>query len=313
MITMNTLRERIVATNCWKDINEALGLNISAEALAAEVLGKPEKDWVVWQAFVDGSMKSKELRDKLHKHPFPDITRVGVYSDVSLEHHVGGGLANAMQITSKAEKYNHPFEFASKVLDFGCGTSRILRYMIEFCPGPQYFASEVVHENIRWGQTAFPEVTYIHQGNHPPLGMQDCSFDLIYAYSIFTHFEKHLHLLWLSELHRLLQPGGLLILTVHGVSVLRRCKAEDNVRKAMCFEGRDYEALLNKYEKDGYVYYDCYEPKHLAKGGIDAQLYGIAYISPEYIRNNWSKKFQILEHDQGAVDNWQDYVVLRRL
>ena len=313
MINMNRLRERLVATNSWREIGEALGLNLSPEALAREVLTKPENDWIVWKAFVDGSIKSKRLRDKLHQHPFPDIHSVGVYSDDSLEYHVGGGLANAMQITSKAEKHHHPFEFASQVLDFGCGTSRILRYMIEFCPGPKYFASEVVPENIKWGQYAFSEVTYLLQGNSPPIEMQDGSFEIIYAYSIFTHFEEDLHRLWLAELHRLLQPEGLLILTVHGETILRRSKEEEDVRRAMCTEGRDYEDLLNRYYKDGYVFYDCYEHKHLAKGGIDADGYGITYISPEYIKRNWSGKFQVLEHDEGAVSNWQDYVVLKRV
>jgi len=309
---MNRLRERLVAANAWREINETLGLNLSPESLAKEVLTKPENDWIVWQAFVDGSIKSKELRDKLHRHPFPDTSRVGIYSDVSLEHHVGGGLANAMEITSKAEKHGHPFESAAKILDFGCGTSRILRYMIEFCPGPRYFGSEVVPENIKWGKSAFPEVTYLLQGNSPPVEMQDSSFEIIYAYSIFTHLEENLHRLWLSELRRLLQPEGLLILTVHGERILRRCEGEENVRKAMCIEDRDYKKILRQYNEDGYVFYDCYERKHLARGGIDAERYGITYISPEYIRRSWSSKFEILEHEEGAVSNWQDYVILKR-
>ena len=312
MITLDRLRERLMATNSWKEIDEALGLNISPEVLAREVLTKPENDWIIWKAFVDGSIQSKNLRDKLHKHPFPDIAHLGVYSDISLEHHIGGGLANAMEITSRAERHHHSFETATAVLDFGCGTSRILRYMIEFCPGPRYFASEVVSENIKWGQRAFPEVTYLRQGNYPPVEMEDGSFEIIYAYSIFTHFEETLHFSWLSELYRLLQPGGLLILTVHGEKILRRCKEEEDVRKAMCMEGRDYEKVLHQYNEGGYVFYDCYEHKHLAQGGIDAALYGIAYISPEYIKRNWSNHFQILDHDEGAVSNWQDYVVLKR-
>jgi hypothetical protein len=142
--------------------------------------------------------------------------------------------------------------------------------------------------------------------------MREGSLEIIYAYSIFTHFKEKLHRLWLSELHRLLQPEGLLILTVHGETILRRCRGEESVRKALCVESRSYEKILHKFNRDGYVFYNCYEPKHLAKGGIDAQQYGIAFISREYIKRNWSNKFQILEYDEGADGNWQDYVVLKR-
>ena len=312
MITMDRLRERLAAANAWREINEALGLNLSPEALAKEVLTKPENDWIVWQAFVDGSIKSKPLRDKLHRHPFPDGPLLWSYSGDSLEYHVGGGLASAIRITSKAENRQHPFESASKVLDFGCGISRILRYLIEFCSGPQYYASEVVPDFIRWGQHAFPEATYLPQQNRPPLAMQEGSLEIIYAYSIFTHFEEKLHRLWLSELHRLLQPDGLLILTVHGETILRRCQGEEHVRKELCVVGRNYDDLLRKFYRDGYVFYKCYEPKHLAKGGIDARKYGIAYISQDYINKNWSNQFQLLEYDKGGDGNWQDYVILKR-
>ncbi|MFX0197453.1 MAG: class I SAM-dependent methyltransferase [Candidatus Hodarchaeota archaeon] len=312
MITMEMLRERIIATNTWKDIADVLEFNISPEALAAEVSTKSENDWIVWKAFVDGSISSNRLRDKLHRHPFPDITRLGVYSDDSLEYHVGGGLANAIQITSKADKHGHPFESASKVLDFGCGTSRILRYMVEFMPGPQYYGSEVFSENIKWGRSAFPEVTYIQHGNYPPLEIRDCAFDIIYAYSIFTHYEEKLHLQWLSELERLLKPEGLLILTVHGKKILDRCKDEQYIRRTMCIEGRDYEELCNKFNDYGYVFYRCYDPKHLERGGLNAGVFGITYISKEYIRKNWSNKFHVLEHDEGAVSNWHDYVIMKK-
>lgn len=305
---MTMLRERINAANAWKDIADILEIDNSPEVLAQSA-----NDEIVYRAFVEGSIKSKILRDKLHQHPFPDIARLGTYSDSDLEYHVGGGLVTAIDLTAKAEKHNHPFESASNVFDFGCGTSRILRYMIDFLPGPQYYGSEVFRENIEWGKRAFPEVIYLHQNNFPPLDILDSTFDIIYAYSIFTHFEEKIHLQWLSELHRTLQEGGMLILTVHGEPILRRCKKEEDVRKSMYVYSQDYEELCKKFYDYGYVYYSCYDYKQLSKGGLDSNIFGITYISKEYIRKKWSNKFQILEHDEGAISNWQDYVVMTKL
>jgi hypothetical protein len=79
----------------------------------------------------------------------------------------------------------------------------------------------------------------------------------------------------------------------------------------MRFEGRDYKEIVDKFTNEGYVFYTGYDPEYLTKGGLDAERFGIAYISKNYIKGNWTRWFEVLEHDEGAVSNWQDYVVLR--
>jgi len=301
------LRERIVQTNAWNEIVEALELNTTGA-----LLSESASDGIIWRAFVEGSIKSEKLRQKLHRHAFPDIAHLGKYSDSDLEYHLGGGLSNAIQISAKVEKHSHPLGSATNVLDFGCGTSRILRYLVEFLPGAQYYGSEVFVECVKWGKQAFPEVTYLYQGNFPPLAVKDASFEVIFAYSIFTHFEEQLHLKWLSELHRILQPEGLLILTIHGEPILRRCREEDAVRRPMCMEERNYEEICHQFMSEGYVFYSCYNPGQLAEGGLDSRVFGITFISKEYMKKHWTNQFEILEHDEGAVSNWQDYVVLKK-
>lgn len=308
MITMAMLRERITATDAWKDIKEILELEA-----APEELSRSANDEIILNAFGEGSIKSKPVRDKLHRYPFPDIEKVGIYSDYSLEYHVRDGLSHAIALSTKAEKHGNSFQAASNILDFGCGTSRILRYMIEFLPGSQYYATEVFDENIEWGRRAFPEVIYLHQSNYPPLDFPDEKFDIIYAYSIFTHYEENLHLQWISELHRILKERGLIILTIHGEPVLRRCKNEKAVREAMCVKGQNYKKLRKRFYNYGYVFYPSYDRANLSRGGLDSDIFGITFISNEYMQKNWSRKFQILEHDEGAIINWQDWVVMRKL
>ena len=45
--------------------------------------------------------------------------------------------------------------------------------------------------------------------------------------------------------------------------------------------------------------------------GID-ESYGVTYHSEEYIRQEWSKNFDVLDIQKGAIDNLQDLVVLRK-
>ena len=315
MIKYETLKRRITKEKAWPAIVKVFDMDISPENLA-----NTADRHIILKAFSEGSINSPSLRSKLHQYPFPEIARLGSYSDPSLVYHLSKGIESAIAITEKAEKFGSAVKDVSAVLDFGCGTSRILRYMLEFQKGPRYFGSEVFEDNITWGRSAFPQITYILQSTQPPLDLPSRAFDIIYAYSIFTHFEEQTHLRWLAELHRLLASGGLLILTVHGKSILHRCRNEE-VFKAngndgefpfMCKVIEDYEELCRQFHTYGFTFYSCYDPDRLIKGGLDPYTFGIAYISPDYMRDNWSSMFNILEIDEGAISNWQDYVVLKK-
>lgn len=39
---------------------------------------------------------------------------------------------------------------------------------------------------------------------------------MVYGFSVFTHLDERMQDMWLLELRRVLNPGGILLLTVHG-------------------------------------------------------------------------------------------------
>ena len=51
-------------------------------------------------------------------------------------------------------------------------------------------------------------------GFAPPLPLPDAHFDVVTAFSVFTHIDE-LDSPWLLELRRILKPGGLLDATIH--------------------------------------------------------------------------------------------------
>src|SRR5207249_951626 len=55
-----------------------------------------------------------------------------------------------------------------------------------------------------------------------PLDYDMESFDAAYALSVFTHLPLRLQSHWMNELRRVLKPGGLLVLSLHGDALYGR-------------------------------------------------------------------------------------------
>jgi SAM-dependent methyltransferase len=103
-----------------------------------------------------------------------------------------------------------------RVLDFGCGVGRILLPAIESDPTAEYWGCDVHAPSIEWlrGQVS-PTTNVLCSAEWPPLSIPDEHFDLIYAFSVFTHLDESWSA-WLVDLHRLLKPDGFLVITVYG-------------------------------------------------------------------------------------------------
>jgi SAM-dependent methyltransferase len=107
-----------------------------------------------------------------------------------------------------------PQDFES-ILDFGCGCGRVFRHWKNL-DGPALHGSDYNPYLIDWCRRNLPFASFGVNGLRPGLDHPDSSFDFIYTLSIFTHLDETLQEPWIVELGRLLKPGGILLLTVHG-------------------------------------------------------------------------------------------------
>jgi SAM-dependent methyltransferase len=103
-----------------------------------------------------------------------------------------------------------------RVLDFGCGVGRMLRAAVAQEPETEFWACDVHPESVAWlrhdvGGRARVFLTR----DTPPMALPDDYFDVVYAFSVFTHLVDSWSA-WLLELRRILDPSGLLIATVVG-------------------------------------------------------------------------------------------------
>jgi SAM-dependent methyltransferase len=103
-----------------------------------------------------------------------------------------------------------------RVLDFGCGIGRVLHAAPEADPAGEYWGCDIDVRSISWlSEHLSPPLHVLQSGELPPLPFPDEHFDLIYAFSVFTHLSSSWSA-WLLELHRLLKDDGVLMLTVFG-------------------------------------------------------------------------------------------------
>ncbi len=139
------------------------------------------------------------------------------------------GRQQAGIIRDAVERHRSGIDQLERMLDFGCGCGRVIRHWAGLS-GPEIHGSDYNPRLVRWCESNLPFARFSSNGLAPPLEYESETFDLVYAISVFTHLPEELESAWIAELGRILQPGGLLLVTTHGDSYLGRLNAEERAR-----------------------------------------------------------------------------------
>jgi SAM-dependent methyltransferase len=106
----------------------------------------------------------------------------------------------------------------ASILDWGCGPARVIRHMPDLIKDGSFYGTDYNRASIAWCSANFTDIYFHSNDLMPGLVYEKEMFDLIYGISIFTHLSQEAHEAWLNELIRVLKPGGILFLTLHGLS-----------------------------------------------------------------------------------------------
>jgi 2-polyprenyl-3-methyl-5-hydroxy-6-metoxy-1,4-benzoquinol methylase len=143
--------------------------------------------------------------------PAADLQRTFVGSSGREALYEAMGFCSRLIETARA--FGTPVGPSSRVLDFGCGWGRLYRVMLRWCSPENLIGADIDEKCINICRDAMPYGTFVKNDVEPPLSFQAASFDIVYAYSVFSHLAQNTSYKTLFELARILKPGGLAIFT----------------------------------------------------------------------------------------------------
>lgn len=220
----------------------------------------------------------------------------------------GGGQA-ARELSAALGATGSSLDRAGSVLDFGCGSARVLPRIATLVPTAVCAGCDVDSSAIAWAVRHRPELEWSVSRFQPPLPFAEESFDLVYSISVFSHLDEPLQDEWLQEMRRILRPGGVALLSVHGGYAFEQFRI-GRVRTAWCRKSAFDRAPLSPTEL-------AFEPyRRSVFNAADLQgvgnQYGLAFHGGDYLRERWSRALEVVAILERAMTGWQDIVVCRR-
>lgn len=162
------------------------------------------------------------------------------------------------------------------ILDFGVGCGRVMRWWREWSDTVQFWGTDINPLLIDWCKKNIDFGNYFINSLHPPTKFRDSQFDLIYAFSVFTHLSFVTQTEWLEEFSRILSLNKYLLVSVHG----------DLLAKYLP------QNAFQEYLKSG-----CY----IMTQDVEGQNMCASYQNREFSEKLFSKNLIILDYLPGAL------------
>ena len=220
----------------------------------------------------------------------PALMRFRVGETLDAEIHLTVGRNTVNNISHVLGSNGRSLIDFESILDFGCGCGRTLTWLRPEAKHSEIFGTDVDQESILWCQANLAGLQFSVNQPDPPLQYAEKSFDLVYAISVFTHLDQERQWRWFKELHRILRPGGWLLISLHGRSASNQLSGDD----------------LARLVSDGFLF------KTSSKlNGLLPDWYHTAYHTQEYVEIALSSIFRIVAFLPGGF-GLQDAVILER-
>jgi len=183
----------------------------------------------------------------------------------------------------------------ASVLDFGCGYGRLARLMYYFTDPSNLIGVDSWDESIKvCRESGLGENFRLSQRLPSELPVDGRTFDLIFAFSVFTHLSKRAALQALQACRKYIRSDGLLTITIRPVEYWSADATVHNLR--------DTTPLRTEHATTGFAFSPLYP-------GVD-ETYGNTSMTVEWITRN-APEWRVVGLDRSLDDEYQVYVFMR--
>lgn len=222
--------------------------------------------------------------------------------------HIGGNTEFFFRMTGRTlyrafqdvlkTRFRRDFNNSNGVLDWGCGSARVGAHVLDQLGrnATIYRGFDIDKQALDWAAATYGSVFGVCD-LMPPLPVDAGAFDLVFAYSVFTHLATPYQDAWLAELRRVTAPGSVLLFTV--MSDFAMLYLQPHVD----------ESWVVKWQTDGIS--DSAANDQLTGAGIGGEYYRNVWHTKPYIMEHWGEFFDVI----AIVENfhyYQDLVICRR-
>jgi SAM-dependent methyltransferase len=216
----------------------------------------------------------------------------------------GGSLYYGDLVVESLDAIGSPLAPGQTILDFGCSSGRVVRVLQAWKPGLRYLACDPNEPAIAWAAENLPGIEFFASPLDPPLDVPRETFDVVYAISIWSHFDWARGLAWLEEMHRVVRRGGHLLFTTHGYSSVRWFGDTGGIPLERL------EAVVHDLYRTGCSFHSVFGPD--GDWGVPSDGWGIGFLTAEWIAAKLTPQWEVRRFEPGAVERNQDLWLLRR-
>jgi len=213
---------------------------------------------------------------------FPSVYQQEVFVGKSNE----VALAEAFTFYKIVKASSYLLRNSSRVLDFGVGWGRIIRFFLNDVDASNLHGVDVDEAILDVARATGVPGNLSLIGPNARLPYEDGYFDIVYAFSVFSHLSAVSATFWLGELMRVLKPGGTLVMTTttdHFLELCQACSLKESGRNR--YE-EDYAHMFAD-PADARRRYAAGEHVYAAVAGnadvLEAANYGWAAMPPAFV------------------------------